>query len=63
VTKKDYEKFAEMISYNKAHHMFVGDAKIGYRIALLDVSHMMANIFAADNSRFDKERFLKACGL
>jgi hypothetical protein len=35
----------------------------GYIVAWNDCAYGMADIFTADNSRFDKERFLKACGL
>lgn len=31
-------------------------------ILLLPLARDMADMFAADNPRFDRERFLKACG-
>jgi hypothetical protein len=64
MTRKDYEKFAEMIRYNKANPGIVNaDAENGYQIALMDMAQHMADIFRADNPRFDRGRFLKACGI
>jgi len=64
VNKKDYCKFAEMVKYNRA---FTGtdtdEAFAGYRVACNDFAFAMADIFKADNPRFDQEKFLKACGI
>lgn len=64
MTRKDYEKFAAIFRqidmdpetdtdmYDRGHteamHYFAGS---------------LCSIFAADNPRFDRSRFLKACGI
>lgn len=32
-------------------------------VALCEMAEAMADVFAADNSRFDRSRFLTACGI
>lgn len=66
MTKKDYCKFAEMVKYNRANTgtgTDTDEAFAGYRVACNDFAFAMADIFAADNPRFDREQFLKACGI
>ena len=65
MTKKDYEKFADMLSaYVRASTIIEAPAfKFGFETATSNIIESVANVFAADNARFDKERFLKACGL
>jgi len=61
MTKKDYEAFATMIRDNTLVEKSERD--VGYNFALEDMAYDMCVIFAADNERFDKEKFLEACGL
>jgi len=70
MTNKDYKKFAEMISAEKS--VILGMYERGvYNIEnashresqLKSITHGMIDIFASDNPNFDRERFLKACGL
>jgi hypothetical protein len=68
MTKKDYEAFAAMIRDNILSHANYQneyyDGRIsGYNEALEDMAYDMSRIFAADNPRFDKKIFIKACGL
>jgi hypothetical protein len=35
----------------------------GYARAIVDAANNMADIFEADNPRFDRDKFIKACGL
>tara|TARA_R100000329_G_scaffold130940_1_gene110106 strand:+ start:448 stop:690 length:243 start_codon:yes stop_codon:yes gene_type:complete len=66
MTRKDYIKFADMI---RARHdeivevWFVKYSKTYIRkYEELDaMAREMANIFAEDNPRFDRDRFIKAC--
>lgn len=66
MTRKDYEAFASMIKDNELSYGGEMDELqlhyiSGYNDALSDMAGNMCNIFAADNNRFDKDRFLKAC--
>lgn len=65
-TRKDYIKFADLFADEKAiveshltnNHMCVTPAKL----AMLDnLKFLMADIFARDNPRFNRQRFYKAC--
>ena len=55
MTKKDYEKFAEMIRVDK--HTFDGKAFF----ALIVIQDQIADIFEQDSPKFDRERFYEAC--
>lgn len=72
MTRKDYIATAEIIA------QFVRDLDrdalttttdrglailSGERVATQTLAHRLADMFAADNARFDRARFLKACGL
>jgi len=68
MTKKDYEAFATIIkdnlrSYGYHQDEYEDGRTQGYNDALEDIAHNMCTIFAADNERFDKKIFLKACGI
>ena len=57
MTRKDYVRFAAMLKVMRAmnrKHSTVTPTTMCYPIA---------DIFAADNPRFDRVRFLKACGV
>ena len=69
MTKKDYVKIADVIAYNRNNTGLApgqwtsDDTLAGYLVALNDVAYMMADKMQQDNPRFDRARFLKACGL
>lgn len=54
MTKKDYEKAAKIVKQT----LMTRDPS--YAQVLSDV---LIELFAGDNPRFDRGRFLKACGL
>jgi hypothetical protein len=57
MTKKDYIKFAAMFANRRAY-------QTGDKVDLWErLVYATADIFAADNDRFDRARFLSACGL
>ena len=55
MTRKNYVRAAEILSGLNANGFEVS----GYE----ELCNAFADMFAADNSRFDRERFLTACGL
>lgn len=55
MTKRDYVAFAEMFKSLEAGPYTCPD--------VLSVVYKTADIFARDNSRFDRARFLLACGV
>jgi hypothetical protein len=73
MSKQDYIKFAKMIKgqVNAVQSMRSGEIMNasnpifhdGYSVAIFNTAHNMADIFAEDNPNFDRDRFLKACGV
>jgi len=59
MTKKDYEKIAKVIHGQKVRYMFDAQSQA----VVYDLAEAIANSLAQDNPRFDRERFLKACGV
>lgn len=63
MTKKDYiaiaQEFANQHSEN-ALNQALGSANTPYR-AVVRLANRVADVLAADNPRFDRERFLAAC--
>jgi len=60
MTKKDYEAFAEILNYTyqkSAQYLKKPDRLIEH------LAEDIATILAEDNPRFDRERFLTACGM
>jgi hypothetical protein len=57
MTRKDYEAIAATIKQHAAPHN--GQHLSWFKSLAVDV----AEIMAADNPRFDRARFLKACGV
>jgi hypothetical protein len=55
MTRKDYIRFAAMLKHIRPHWK---DNE-----CLDDVANRMCAIFKADNARFDRAKFLKACGV
>lgn len=56
MTRKDYVRFAAMLKGARYY------AAIDFRTLELIVKDT-AQVFATDNPRFDRARFLKACGV
>jgi hypothetical protein len=60
VTKKDYIKFA--IIFKETHQKYQGDAVTRYSTWLwTKLMNGVADIFQADDPRFDRARFIAAC--
>ena len=55
MTRKDYIQTASILNEQLGS---LEDGEI-----LKDAAEAFADMFARDNARFDRERFLKACGL
>ena len=60
MTKKDYEAIAAAIAHTK---MLADSNGYGAYSTLEEVAEQLAAVMAADNERFDRARFLKACGV
>lgn len=65
MTRKDYEAMAQAFRQALQARLARVD---GYERqaacdGFADAVHVAASVFAADNPRFDRERFLKACGV
>jgi hypothetical protein len=63
MTKKDYEKFADMFASYEYEPQGASDRELGFIDAARIFSAHLCHIFAADNPRFDRSSFLKACGI
>lgn len=59
MTRKDYEMIAEAIE--DAYK--VCDASNSDTFGVTEAAHALADQFQTDNPRFDRDRFLKACGV
>lgn len=55
MTKRDYEAFAKIFAE--------GMISPQHRASVEWLAHQAAEVFARDNGRFDKARFLAACGV
>lgn len=58
MTRKDYVAIAQ--AFKLAH---VPNASAETQASLFELAGRLANILALDNPRFDRERFLVACGV
>ena len=60
--KKDFKAIAEIIG--KQTELLTGDTyDYGYTDAAKHIANELAYYFATQNPCFDRERFMKACGL
>ncbi len=59
MTRKDYIAFAKII---RAHRERWLDEDCGECPPILAIADDMADLFSNDNPRFDRQRFLQACG-
>jgi len=65
VTKKDYERIARAIA-GQHSEIARDDERVwesAYKIGVCDAARALADALAEDNPRFDRERFLRACGV
>lgn len=58
MTKKNYVAIAEILAHHAKHYEDIKEFKF-----LVDVCDQLADYFEQDNPRFDRERFLSACGV
>ena len=56
MTKKDYEKFANLIKVRTIQ-------RVDWYTEMFMLASEMAKIFQEDNPRFNREKFLIACGV
>lgn len=66
MTKKDFEAIARAIAEARTLgvHMNTSEARANARAsALNDATVLIADYCAADNPRFDRARFMRACGV
>ena len=63
MTRKDYELIAKAIKAAKPSDSTMADyAEMTRKLGWRNTVHSVAEALAGDNPRFDRERFLKACG-
>jgi hypothetical protein len=58
MTRKDYEAIAERIAQNAEKYQYDRGADI-----VAEIAEDLAEIFADENPRFDRDRFIDACGV
>ena len=70
VSKRDFEAIAEGMREEIAHTRALRDlghlsieAKVERDLAAIGVAHRISVYFKTQNPRFDRERFLEACGV
>ena len=61
MTRKDYVKLASAV--HQAHRDTDSDGSTVTPAAIASVAYKLAAILATDNPRFDRDRFLRACGV
>lgn len=59
LSKRDFEQFAEAIKAEVEERSSSGETLAG----LTTAAQIFADIAKRDNERFDRERFMRACGL
>ncbi len=63
MTRKHYEQFARELSRDLAN-IQIGDTNRDLiRLQIEYAANLIADIAIQDNPRFDRSRFMKACGL
>ena len=63
MTKKDYEMIADAIAETVDGYADLDTAGTMVRMAIRDTALSIANVLESDNPRFDRNRFLVACGV
>lgn len=61
MTKKDYERIARALKQAAANMTDAGLTNHSAHVAWTECAATIADELAADNSRFDRARFLAAC--
>jgi len=61
ITRKHYKAIAEIIKYEYTLYNNTDNAKI--KLAIKYITLSLATYFALDNSQFNRQKFLDACGL
>lgn len=59
MTKKDYTKIATLIKRFREHALLRANARFHFD----EFADEMADLFAEDSALFNREKFLKACGM
>lgn len=63
MTKKDYELIAGTFRSFYSSKAYGGDIEVGARLGVQDLAEGLAYDLARDNPKFDRQKFLKACGI
>ena len=63
LTKKDFKAVAEIIKVANIGHLNSHGRPTACKFAIDGITRKLADYFATQNLRFDRERFMKACGL
>lgn len=64
MTKKDYIRLAEALATAASHdRMFTAPDRAVWQSAIAEAAVQIARVLRSDNSRFDWERFMDACGV
>lgn len=63
MSRKDYEAIAEILRSEREYFQGESDLDIRALGTLTTVSARLSLLFAQGNPNFDREKFLKACGL
>ena len=63
MSKKHYEAVAAIIKAAFDCEISRKECRIAHRAVVMLIASKLASLFYKDNSRFDRHRFLKACGL
>jgi hypothetical protein len=61
MTRKHFEAIARILNQYSIPHAAAG-FDMGYNDAAFGIASDMADLFEAENPRFDREKFLTACG-
>ncbi len=63
MTKKDYELIASVYAAEMQFYEEYGEDELEPKAIIASNAHQMANALAEQNPKFDRKRFLKACGV
>ena len=61
LSRKYYQQFAELIAWRITYAEKIKEPE--QRKIIKEIAHDMCELFKRDNSRFDRERFLRACSI
>lgn len=64
MTKKDYQAIAAIfVKYDSDPESDTDAFDAGHTTAVRDIAWQLCEVFKRDNPRFNRERFLAACGI